>query len=145
MLLALLNFSGCTRLPLEGDYDYLVLADEDSCGETSQPAYALGAGVLGWRIASVSAERFDLTLIPGYDQDITIACSMSGSHFSCDGEPWELEDGWTNSIVAGGAWLTENEASLYWGRFQDCDWGARCTREYTCSTFMQFHLMPFVD
>jgi hypothetical protein len=145
MILALLHVTACTPLPVEGFYDFLVLADEDSCGETEQPSYSLGRNVLEFVIADVSEDKFDLTLIPGAGEDTTLTCSMSDQHFNC-GVSFELEEGWTDSIAAGGAWLSEDEASLYWGMFQDCDWGgARCTREYTCSIFQQFHLMPVGD
>jgi hypothetical protein len=140
MFSSLLLLAACAPRPLEGYYGYEVLADENFCGYSEQPDIGLGEPVLDWRVDNVTDEQFELTL-GGFHNDSTVPCSFSGRHFSCVVEPIEFEEGWTINIAAGGAWLSEDEASLYWGMFQDCDWGgSRCTREYTCSIFAQFRI-----
>jgi hypothetical protein len=142
MFFSFLLSSACTPpLPVDDFYDYTLVAEEDSCSDTSQPYYGLGDPVLNWRITDVTENQFDLTLV-GFQDEFTIPCLFSGRHFSCVVEPRERAEGWTMNIAAGGAWLSDSEASLYWGMFQECDRGERrCARENTCTIFQQFRLV----
>jgi hypothetical protein len=140
MLFALLLPWACAPLPLAGDYDYVVIAEEDTCGDIVAPVYGLGGGVAVFRVANVAEDHLDLTLVPiNGEYDAELACSMSDLHFSC-GMSFERPPGLTSTVAAGGAWLSEHEASLYWGMLQGCDSGTECTREDWCSTFSQFRI-----
>jgi hypothetical protein len=139
MLLVILLLSACTPRPLAGSYNFETLGDDGTCGDIPQPAYALGGGVSEFGVDNVEGEQFDLTLVPLSGDETRLTCSMTDGHFSC-GASFERVGGWTNTIAAGGAWLSEREATLYWGMFQDCELGASCTDEQTCTMFAQFRI-----